>query len=263
MRLVTKAILVLCLVFVCVFAFFLAPRSDGTGVVPDPPKPSAKPPAPPARDLDDPLAEHERKWRERLDKIFGPGGAAPDRGPAPPADPHDLESSARDEGVIAVMRREEPVLGADPPGPVLRPDGVRGEVVTGPMRRKKEDPGRVHTVVRGDTLYDIARRYYGDAKYVQFIQAANPNLNADLLKVGERIVLPKPNDPSADEPEPKPAPQVYVVGRGDTLIGIARRLYGDAAMYLKIYESNRDLLSSPGATLYTGQRLRLPEPGGD
>ena len=54
--------------------------------------------------------------------------------------------------------------------------------------------------------------------------------------------------------------KVYVVQKNDTLIGIARRFYGDAAMYKNIYEANRDILPSVNATFYVGQRLRLPEP---
>jgi len=40
-------------------------------------------------------------------------------------------------------------------------------------------------------------------------------------------------------------PQTYRVRAGDTLVDIARRVYGDARRYLEIYEANRDRLRRP------------------
>ncbi len=53
------------------------------------------------------------------------------------------------------------------------------------------------------------------------------------------------------------AGKTVVVQPGDTLGTIARRVYGDAAMWRKIYEANKDRLSNPDL-LYVGQKLRLP-----
>jgi len=186
---------------------------------------------------------------------------------APPVrqEPHDLESSAQDEGLAVARRSEEPVFGADPPGPTLRPSEAEGTVVTtrwltGPQEASGKN---VYVVQQGDTLYGIAVAHYGDAKYVSLIEAANPGLSARNLKIGARLGLPDaaPSDTAAasgSAPAPKEE-KVYIVARGDTLVGIARRFYGDASKYRAIYEANRDVLSSPSATLNVGQRLRLPE----
>ena len=49
----------------------------------------------------------------------------------------------------------------------------------------------------------------------------------------------------------------YVVVKGDTLSSIARRQYGDAHKWGRIYEANRDLIKDPDL-IYPGQHLRIP-----
>ncbi len=49
----------------------------------------------------------------------------------------------------------------------------------------------------------------------------------------------------------------HEVVRGDTLSAIAKRYYGDAQQYMRIFEANRDQLSDPDR-IRTGQRLRIP-----
>ncbi|HYE21007.1 MAG TPA: LysM peptidoglycan-binding domain-containing protein [Tepidisphaeraceae bacterium] len=50
--------------------------------------------------------------------------------------------------------------------------------------------GRTYTVQKGDTLFKIARNQYGDATAVRKIKDANPGLNADQIKVGQKLNLP-------------------------------------------------------------------------
>ncbi|MDY7011096.1 MAG: LysM peptidoglycan-binding domain-containing protein [Planctomycetota bacterium] len=58
-----------------------------------------------------------------------------------------------------------------------------------------------------------------------------------------------------------PRQRTYQVRSGDTLIGIARKVYGRGHEdeHLRIYRANRDKLSSP-ATLSIGQVLVIPSP---
>jgi len=276
MRPLTKVILVLVLVGLAVGALFVASRdwsdlgtyqslgpsvvtrtSDGTG------------------DYSDPVAMYQR-WRDRLtraaekdDAAAMPGAASPGQTPSEadttgaaqrsePAETIDLTSTSRDEGTIVAGGTGDEVAGADPPGPVLRPEGVEGDVVTTPLRRRPE-PKNTYVIVSGDTLYDIAMHKYGDPKFVRAIQEANPGLDPARLRVGDRIVLPEPKKESVAPAGEKKRSKVYVVRKGDTLIGIARKMYHDTAMYPKIYEANKDVLSSLNARLYVGMRLRLPE----
>lgn len=53
------------------------------------------------------------------------------------------------------------------------------------------------------------------------------------------------------------ATQWYVVKKGDTLSKIAEEYYGDASLYPKIFEANRDILSNPNL-IKVGQKLRIP-----
>lgn len=56
----------------------------------------------------------------------------------------------------------------------------------------------------------------------------------------------------------EPEPRYYVVRRSDSLSRIAREMYGDAAEWNRIYEANRDKLSSP-ESLRLGQKLLIPD----
>lgn len=49
----------------------------------------------------------------------------------------------------------------------------------------------------------------------------------------------------------------YTVISGDTLSKIARRYYGDATQWPRIFEANRDVLKNPDR-IYPGQVLRIP-----
>ena len=49
----------------------------------------------------------------------------------------------------------------------------------------------------------------------------------------------------------------YEVQEGDRLSKIAKRLYGDAALYPRILEANRDVLKDPNR-IEVGQKLRIP-----
>jgi len=52
--------------------------------------------------------------------------------------------------------------------------------------------------------------------------------------------------------------RIYEVVSGDTLGGIAKKFYGNAGKYMKIFEANRDILKDPNL-IKVGQKLRIPE----
>lgn len=96
---------------------------------------------------------------------------------------------------------------------------------------------RTHTVVRGDTLYSLARRY---GTSVDAIMRANGLTNANIY-VGQHLVV-------ATLATPVVGGTTYTVVRGDTLYAIARR-YGttvDAVMTLN---------GLSNASIYVGQQL--------
>lgn len=53
------------------------------------------------------------------------------------------------------------------------------------------------------------------------------------------------------------ATKLYEVVSGDSLSKIAKREYGDANEWKRIYEANRDLLKDPDK-IYPGQKLKIP-----
>lgn len=70
-----------------------------------------------------------------------------------------------------------------------------------------------------------------------------------------------PADVSAASP---PAPNVadqertYTVVAGDTLSKIAKREYGDASQWHRIYEANKDTIKNPDL-IYPGQTFKIPD----
>ena len=54
------------------------------------------------------------------------------------------------------------------------------------------------------------------------------------------------------------AAKVHVVEKGDTLGAIAKKYYGKASAYMKIFEANRDVLDDPDK-IKPGQKLRIPD----
>jgi nucleoid-associated protein YgaU len=50
--------------------------------------------------------------------------------------------------------------------------------------------GRTYKVQRGDTLWSIAKRTYGDGTQYKRIVAANPSVRNDRLMVGQTLTLP-------------------------------------------------------------------------
>ena len=65
------------------------------------------------------------------------------------------------------------------------------------------------------------------------------------------------NTPASAAAANNPYTQIYVVQSGDTLSKIAHKYYGDASLYPKIFQANRDQLSDPNK-ISPGQKLRIP-----
>ncbi|HTT42529.1 MAG TPA: LysM peptidoglycan-binding domain-containing protein [Steroidobacteraceae bacterium] len=54
-----------------------------------------------------------------------------------------------------------------------------------------------------------------------------------------------------------PYTQTHVVQSGETLSKIAQKYYGDASLYDKIFQANRDVLKDPNK-IFPGQKLKIP-----
>jgi nucleoid-associated protein YgaU len=64
-------------------------------------------------------------------------------------------------------------------------------------------------------------------------------------------------DDQLDVEESAPPAQYHTVVSGDTLSGIAKKVYGDANKYQTIFEANKPMLKHPDR-IYPGQMLRIP-----
>jgi len=53
------------------------------------------------------------------------------------------------------------------------------------------------------------------------------------------------------------ATHIYEVVSGDSLSKIAKREYGNAKLWNKIFEANKDIIKDPNK-IYPGQKLKIP-----
>jgi nucleoid-associated protein YgaU len=124
-------------------------------------------------------------------------------------------------------------------------EAAAGEEV---MPAAGDSGGRMmYTVRRGDTLWSIAARVTGDPRkwreiYERHNRAAElgigtPIANPHRLRPGQQITVPL-SSTGANAID-------YHVARGESLSGIARRIYGSAAMWRDIYRDNAEQIRNP------------------
>ena len=73
----------------------------------------------------------------------------------------------------------------------------------------------------------------------------------------EKIVADDLRAPEPKPEEPEEKAEIYEIVSGDTLGAIAKRYYGKAGAYMKIFEANKDIISDPNK-IYPGQKIRIP-----
>lgn len=101
----------------------------------------------------------------------------------------------------------------------------------------------LYTVVAGDTLWGIARRFLGNGSLYPEIADLN-GLSSDKIYPGQVLKIPKNSDGTIN----------YTVVSGDTLWSIARRFLGSGTLYPQIMKLNG--LTSD--VVYPGQILKIP-----
>ncbi len=119
-----------------------------------------------------------------------------------------------------------------------------------------EELKEVYRVVKGDTLWGISGRFYGDPYRWLDLWHNNPHVaNPDLIYPGDCLIIR-----GAQVPE-----NVYVVQKGDTLGSIAAKVYGDVSRWRELWEKNkggRNLLKNPNL-IYPWDRLVFRESQGE
>jgi nucleoid-associated protein YgaU len=118
----------------------------------------------------------------------------------------------------------------------------------------------VHRLQRGDSLYSLARRYYGDAGHWRLILAANRKElpNAHQLPLSTFIYLPMLplKNPDGSVRTPGRRPEYYIIGAGDTLAKVARIFLGKTEYYKLLAQFNN--LPDPDQ-VNAGQLITLPK----
>ncbi|KXK09331.1 MAG: LysM domain/BON superfamily protein [Microgenomates bacterium OLB23] len=134
-------------------------------------------------------------------------------------------------------------------------------------QEQMEQKTNVHVVKAGESVSSIARDVLGSTEYADEIIAANSLKNPEVIEVGQELILPEVSGmqttPAVTQPAataaPTAAPAVkmedkggtttstttgkitantYVVQKGDTLMTIAERAYGNKSMYTRIMSAN-------------------------
>ena len=136
-------------------------------------------------------------------------------------------------------------------------------------------PLQVHIVSKGESLYGIARRYYGDGNQWRRIAEHNRGkVGANgTVREGVRLKIPGvsaavapdrpraqplPREASPRSPEPaRPGPTTYTVRKGDTLSEIAQRTLGSSRCIADLLAANRNRIDDPD-DIRAGMVLTIP-----
>jgi nucleoid-associated protein YgaU len=137
-----------------------------------------------------------------------------------------------------------------------------------------------------DFFSDMGEKIFGSEdeaaeKIKENIEASNPGIKdlnvayndgvvelsgtADSAEAMEKAVLMAGNVKGVSEVKadgvsapPQPAPvEYYVIQKGDSLSAIAKRYYGNAKDYPRIFDANREVIKNPDL-IYPGQKIRIP-----
>ena len=121
-----------------------------------------------------------------------------------------------------------------------------------------------HAVIKGEHLWELAKKYYDDGyKWVNIAQA-NKLANPNIIHPGNKLTIPKIE--VAEKPAEKLEARIkalggeiegneYTVQKGDDLCKIALRAYGDCTKGWEIAQVNN--LKNPNL-IHTGNVLQLP-----
>ncbi|HNP36655.1 MAG TPA: peptidoglycan-binding protein LysM [Woeseiaceae bacterium] len=81
------------------------------------------------------------------------------------------------------------------------------------------------------------------------------NIKGVKKVVADKLTVPAPAAKAPPELEEKI--EYYTIAKGDTLSAVAKRYYGNASQYVRIFEANKDIIENPDK-IFPGQKIRIP-----
>lgn len=127
-----------------------------------------------------------------------------------------------------------------------------------------------HTVQKGDTLSEIALKYYGNAsrRHYMFLYNINKEVigkDPDSLQVGMKLKVQELSERlKGDKVAPPEGVTViaeHIVEQGETLSSIAQKYYKNSSepYYMAIYEANKDVIGDNPNLILVGMELFIPQ----
>jgi nucleoid-associated protein YgaU len=127
---------------------------------------------------------------------------------------------------------------------------------------------RTHVIASGDTFEALAQKYFNDSTKWQLIAKANPTVEPERLKIGQKIRIPAGGstatlaaDTSAQSVT-SPARSIntsggsfHTVAKGETPSSISRKYYGSDKYWRQILAANKGTTEK---NLKVGQKLTIP-----
>ena len=138
---------------------------------------------------------------------------------------------------------------------------VVGETTAPPPGTVAAPEPKVHAVAKGDTLWGLGVKYYGDGTKGKLILQANKAVIPDpeVLRIGQKLIIP-----SAVASVAPVAPATTAVAgtkhtltKNDTLWSLAQKYYGDGAKWKRIVQANQDIIKDE-RHLPVGKTIVIP-----
>jgi nucleoid-associated protein YgaU len=200
------------------------------------------------------------------------GANAPTAAPAPSM-PAPVPAAVATTQPTAAQPAHAPVNGAPAAAPVAtqpvaKPTTVASNPPAAPAPKAAAKP-TTYTVKAGDNFSSIWRGLTGSERGWESLEAANPGVDSNRLKIGQVLKVPDFSVASAGNGKAPAAaatttvategtPGTYTVVEGDTLSHISSKVFGDSKHWKAIYEANKDAIGPDPRVLKIGQVLQIP-----